>query len=190
MKAILGLKKGMTRVFDGEISVPVTVVDVNGCVVSSIRDGGVEIALGKKKSTKALQGQYKELGFVPRYKRWFASFEGEYKLGDMVNNLDEGNLVEVYGRSKGKGFAGVVKRWRFKGGPKTHGQSDRERAPGAIGAGTDPGRVVKGLRMGGRMGSDTVKLKNRKIVKVVDNYVLIKGPIPGSNGDLVTIVSK
>jgi len=107
-----------------------------------------------------------------------------------VNNLDEGNLVEVYGRSKGKGFAGVVKRWRFKGGPKTHGQSDRERAPGAIGAGTDPGRVVKGLRMGGRMGSDTVKLKNRKIVKVVDNYVLIKGPIPGSNGDLVTIVSK
>lgn len=190
MKAILGYKKGMTRVFDGEESVAVTVVDVSDCVVSGVRDGGIEIGLGKVKATKALQGQYKDLGYSPRYKKFFASFEGEHKVGDKIETLVESDIVDVYGKSKGKGFAGVVKRWKFKGGPKTHGQSDRERAPGSIGAGTDPGRVIKGKKMAGRMGSDAVKLKDRKVVKVVEGLVLIKGPVPGSNGDLVVVIKK
>ena len=101
-----------------------------------------------------------------------------------------GDKVEINGVSKGKGFAGVVKRWGFKGGPRTHGQSDRLRAPGSIGAGTDPGRILKGKRMGGRMGQETVTLKNREIVDIKDTYLLVSGPVPGSNGDLVAIFSE
>jgi len=92
--------------------------------------------------------------------------------------------------SKGKGFAGVVKRWGFAGGPKTHGQSDRHRAPGSIGAGTTPGRVLKGKKMAGRKGGDTVTLLNKEIVDIKDNYILVSGPVPGSNGDLVAIYSE
>ncbi len=119
--------------------------------------------------------------------------EGELPEGlalgsDLVaETFNEGDIVTVSGVSKGKGFAGVVKRHGFKGGPRTHGQSDRLRAPGSIGAGTDPGRVFKGTRMGGRMGSDKVTIKNKRIVGIKDNHILISGPIPGSNGDLVKI---
>ena len=94
------------------------------------------------------------------------------------------------GISKGKGFAGVVKRHGFHGGPKTHGQSDRHRAPGSIGAGTSPGRVLKGKKMAGRMGGETITIADREVVEVKDNLVLIKGPIPGSRGDLVSIFTK
>lgn len=191
MKAILGIKKGMTRVFENDRAIPVTLVDVAGCKIANIRNGKVELVLGsKKKGTKAQLGQYKEIGYVPMHK-WLV--DGEIpeglKLGsDMVaETFNKGDVVTISGISKGKGFAGVVKRHGFKGGPRTHGQSDRLRAPGSIGAGSTPGRVFKGMRMGGRMGSDTVTIKNKRVVDIKENYLLISGPLPGSNGDLVKI---
>lgn len=191
MKAILGIKKGMTRVFEKDRALPVTFVDVSGCKIANVKGTKVEIALGsRKKGKKAQLGQYKELGYVPMHK-WLV--EGQLPEGleigsDLVaETFNEGDIVTVTGVSKGKGFAGVVKRHGFKGGPRTHGQSDRLRAPGSIGAGADPGRVFKGTRMGGRMGSDTVTIKNKRIVGIKDNHILISGPIPGSNGDLVKI---
>lgn len=194
MKAILGIKKGMTRVFDGEKSTPVTVIDVTGSKVAKISEGEIEIGLGQKKHpTKASLGQYKELGFVPMYKKVFKKLDGDdIKVGNELKAdiFAKGDVVTVTGVSKGKGFAGVVRRWGFKGGPRTHGQSDRLRAPGSIGAGTDPGRVFKGSRMGGRMGSENITIKNKRIVGVKDSYILVNGPVPGSNGDLVTIISE
>lgn len=192
MKAILGIKKGMTRVFQGEKMVPVTIIDISGCKVAKKNDKTVELGLGEnKKANKAAQGQYKELGYVPRYtKRFDGNIElnvGSDVAGEVFN---EGDVVDLSGVSKGKGFAGVVKRWGFKGGPRTHGQSDRLRAPGSIGAGADPGRVFKGMKMGGRMGSDVVTVKNKKIVGIKENYILVNGPVPGSNGDLVAIFSE
>lgn len=196
MKALIGIKKGMTRVINkaGKM-VPVTVVDVAGCMLSFKEPMGFELGLGEKKKTnKALAGKYKEAKKVPSMRRYF---RGELAL-ENVNIGDEvkseifvaGDKVEVTGVSKGKGFAGVVKRWGFKGGPRTHGQSDRLRAPGSIGAGTDPGRILKGKRMGGRMGQETVTLKNREIVDIKDTYLLVSGPVPGSNGDVIAIYSK
>jgi large subunit ribosomal protein L3 len=196
MRALIGIKKGMTRVFNKEGKViPVTVVDVKGCVLSFVEPMGFELGLGEKKhSNKALAGKYKEAKKVPAERRYF---KGELevtdiKIGDEVNPemFEAGDKVDVTGISKGKGFAGVVKRWNFAGGPKTHGQSDRTRHPGSIGAGTDPGRVLKGKRMGGRMGQDTITLKKKEIVDVKETYLLISGPIPGSNGDLIAIYSK
>lgn len=182
----------MTRVFDGDKSVPVTIVDVTDCVVANTSKDGVELGLGKVKSNKTLNGKYKELGFVPRFRKMFADVEGEYKIKDgiRVSDFVVGDEVEVNGVSKGKGFAGVVKRWGFHGGPKTHGQSDRWRAPGSIGAGTSPGRVFKGKKMGGRLGGDTVTLENRKVVQIIDNYILVKGALPGNRGDLIVISKK
>lgn len=196
MKALIGIKKGMTRVINkaGKI-VPVTVVDVNGCMLSFKEPMGFELGLGeKKKANKALTGKYKEAKKVPAMRRYF---RGELAV-ENVNIGDEikpeifvaGDKVEINGISKGKGFAGVVKRWGFAGGPRTRGQSDRLRAPGSIGAGTDPGRVLKGKKMGGRMGQETVTLKNREIVDIKDTYLLVSGPVPGSNGDLVAIFSE
>lgn len=194
MKAILGIKKGMTRVFDGEKSTPITVIDVTGNKIANIVEDRVEIGLGqKKKTTKALLGQYKELGFVPVYRKIFNGLKTEdMKIGDEIKAevFEKGDTVTVVGISKGKGFAGVVKRWGFRGGPRTHGQSDRLRAPGSIGAGTTPGRVLKGTKMGGRMGSDKVTIKNKRIVDIKDTYILINGPVPGANGDLVTIFTE
>lgn len=194
MKAILGIKKGMTRVFKDDKMVPVTVVDTSSCKVAK-RDGDqVELGLlQKKKATRAEQGQYKGLKYVPRFVKVFnGEFGEEVSAGDEVKAefFDEGEGVYVTANAKGKGFQGVVKRWGFKGGPRTHGQSDRLRAPGSIGAGTDPGRVWKGKKMGGRMGGQTITLKNREIIAIQDQYLLISGPIPGANGDLVTIFTK
>ncbi len=196
MKALIGIKKGMTRVFSKEgKTIAVTVVDVKDCMLSFAEPMGFELGLGEKKhSNKALTGKYQEAKKVPARREYF---KGELsieniKIGDAIKAdlFTAGDVVDVTGISKGKGFAGVVKRYRFAGGPKTHGQSDRERRPGSIGAGTDPGRVLKGKRMGGRMGQETVTLKRRKIVDVKDTYVLISGPVPGSNGDLIAIYTK
>lgn len=192
MKAILGIKKGMTRIFEGDRVIPVTIVDVTGCKVAKKSPTQVEIGLGEnKKANKATVGQYKKLKLAPKYTKVFS---GEFELEEgseiLPELFNEGDVVEVEGISKGKGFAGVVKRYRFAGGPRTRGQSDRLRAPGSIGAGASPGRVFKGLRMGGRMGSDTVTIKNKKIVGIKEGYLLVSGPIPGSNGDLVAIFSK
>jgi len=191
MKAILGIKKGMTRVFEGDRAVPVTVIDVNGCKIASVNKDKIVLGLGaKKKGTKAELGQYKELGYLPMH-RWVVKGElpEGLKIGSDVvaETFNQGDKVTISAVSKGKGFAGVVKRYRFKGGPRTHGQSDRLRAPGSIGAGTDPGRVFKGTRMGGRMGSEKVSIKNKRVVGIKETYLLINGPIPGSNGDLVKI---
>lgn len=191
MKAILGIKKGMTRMFKDDKMVPVTIVDTSTCKVTKKNGNQVELGLlQSRRPSKAEVGQYKDLKYVPRFRKVFTGeFGQEVTVGDEVKAefFQEGDSVTLVSQSKGKGFQGVVKRWGFKGGQRTHGQSDRQRAPGAIGAGTDPGRVWKGLRMGGRMGSDNITLKNREIVEIKENYLLISGAIPGANGDLVTI---
>lgn len=188
---IIGTKKGMTRLFKDEKSIPVTVVDVSDCVVSLKTEKGIELGIGKTKGNKAMQGKYKKLGYVPMIKKFF---EGSYdvEVGQAIDMKEfaPGTKVQTTSVSKGKGFAGVVKRWKFAGGPKTHGQSDRQRAPGSIGAGTDPGRVLKGKKMAGRMGTKTVTLKNKEIIDVVNGYLLVSGPIPGSNGDSVVVIKE
>lgn len=189
MEVLLGIKRGMARVFKGEKSVPVTVVEVSEPIISYKDTQGFELGLGKSNiKDKAILGKYKTLGYIPRFRHYFLG-KCDMNVGDKldVSSLSVGSLVEVVATTKGKGFAGVVKRYGFRGGPKTHGQSDRHRAPGSIGAGTTPGRVLKGKRMAGRMGSKQVTLKNKEIVDSIDNFVLISGPIPGSNGDKVVI---
>lgn len=195
MKYVLGLKQGMTRVYVGYKVNPVTVIDQASCVVSQVTADGYELALGKKKNpNQALVGKYKALGHVPMHTYWVADKAAAQtmKIGDPVNVEFSGEAmtVNVRGVSKGKGFAGVVKRYKFAGGPRTHGQSDRLRAPGSIGAGTTPGRVLKGKRMAGRMGSENVTVKNKKIVDVRDGFVLISGAVPGIKGGLVILEIK
>ena len=196
MKALIGIKKGMTRIFDqnGKV-VPVTVVDTSDCMLSFKEAMGFELGLGEAKhANKAITGKYKEAKKVPAQKKYFkGELDGDdIKIGTEIKAeiFVKGDKVTVTSTSKGKGFAGVVKRYRFKGGPKTHGQSDRNRAPGSIGAGTDPGRILKGKRMAGRMGQDTITLKNKEIIDIKDSLVLIAGPVAGSNGDLIAIYTE
>ncbi len=191
MKAIIGQKKGMTRVLQDGKSIPVTIIDAKESVISFLDKSFVELGYEKKKGGKMETGKYKKLGYVPKYKK-ILKMKNEnldIKLGDKieVSVFKEGDAVSIKAKSKGKGFAGVVKRWGFAGGPKTHGQSDRLRAPGSIGAGTTPGRVLKGKKMAGRMGSDNYTLKNKKIIQIIDNYILLSGNVPGSKGDYVLI---
>ena len=194
MKALIGIKKGMTRVVKGDNIVPVTVLDVTGCILSNKEAMGFELGLGeKKKSTKALAGKYKEAKRIPLFRKYFKGDLGEeVKIGDEIKAemFTVGEKVTVTGTSKGKGFAGVVKRWGFKGGQRTRGQSDRLRAPGSIGAGTDPGRVLKGKKMGGRMGQNTVTIKDKEIIDIKENYILISGPVPGPKGQVVSIFTE
>ncbi len=192
MKVILGIKKGMTTIHNDDEAVPVTILDVSDCKVVLQDRGGVEIGIGKtKKANQAEEGKYKDLGYVPKHVRFFKDIE-DLKLGDDVSSeiFEEGEKVKITGVGKGKGFQGVVKRWGFKGGPKTHGQSDRLRAPGSIGAGTDPSKVVPGKKMPGRMGGHTSTFENVEIIKIVDNYIAVKGQVPGHNGNLVIVKSK
>lgn len=194
MKALIGTKKGMTRIFRNDKVVPVTVIDTQGCVLSHIEPQGFELGIGTKKHpNKAMEGKYKAVEKVPLRRKYFkGTLDGEVKPGDEIkaDTFAVGDKVTIVGISKGKGFAGVVKRWGFAGGPRTHGQSDRLRAPGSIGAGTDPGRVLKGKKMGGRMGQDRVTLKEKEIVDIKENLILILGPVPGSKGDVVEIYSE
>ena len=192
MKAILGIKKDMTRIFKEEKSVPCTIIDVSNCFLSRKQENGFELGIGeKRKAIKSMQGIYKEAKKVPSRSKFFkGKFEPELKVGDTINPasaFDVGDKVTITGISKGKGFQGVVKRWGFAGGPRTHGQSDRLRAPGSIGAGTDPGRVWKGKKMGGRMGGDTVTIKGVEVLDIKDNLMVLSGPIPGAKGKLVAI---
>ncbi len=189
---VIGVKKGMTRVFKADKSVPVTVVDITSCVVANKDAKGIELGVGKVKGNKALQGKYAKLGYVPAFREYFIGEWADLNIGDAVKPEDfaSGLKVSVSGVSKGKGFAGVIKRWGFSGGPKTHGQSNKWRSPGSIGAGTTPGRVQKGLKMSGRMGGDRVTLRNREIVEVVENYLLVSGPLPGSIGKPLVIVTQ
>lgn len=191
MKKILGIKKGMTRIFREDKAVPVTIIDAGNCVVAFKDEKGIELGIGKVRGNKALKGKYSKLGYVPAFREYFSG-DFEMNVGDAVKPEDfsSGLKVSIGGTSKGKGFAGVVKRWGFHGGPKTHGQSDKHRSPGSIGAGTTPGRVYKGTKMSGRMGGDQITLNNREIVDVVDSYLLVSGPVPGKIGSFVTIVEK
>lgn len=199
---IFGIKQKQTQKFleDGT-RIPVTEINVSGNVVAMVKNkdkngyNSLQIGLGTKKHpSKALQGHIKgaNLKVAPHFLREVRVNEisDSPKLGETINAQDvlkPGDIVDVSGVSKGKGYAGVVKRHHFKGGPRTHGQSDRERAPGSIGQTTTPGRVYKGKRMAGRMGHENVTIKNQIVADVLDNLVLIKGLVPGPKNSLVSI---
>lgn len=202
MNAILGKKQDQSQVFliDGT-RMPATKISVAGTVVVAVKsmdkNGYTAIQLGigqQKRATKALLGHVAKAGLVraPAFFREVRlSDEGELPTpGTSVKASDvlkAGNIVQVTGVSKGKGFAGGVKRYRFKGGPRTHGQSDRERAPGSIGQATTPGRVYKGKRMAGRMGHDQVTVKNLTILDINGDEVYVKGLVPGGRNSIVLI---
>lgn len=189
MRVILGVKKGMTTVYRDRKAIPVTAIDVSDCVISRIESEHIELGLRRGKGNRAMQGNYKELGYIPRFRKMFLKKDIDGKIGEEIkaNVFTVGSKVKIVSVSKGKGFAGVMKRWGFSGGSRTHGQSDRERAGGSIGAGTDPGRVLKGKKMPGRMGGNKTTLDSVEIVEVGDSWLLLKGGIPGGNGTCVII---
>ena len=193
----------MTSVFsaDGK-NIPCTVIEVGPCVVTQVKtlekDGYEALQLGfmektEKHTTKPMAGHFKKAGVAPqRYLAEFKNFEGEYKLGDTitVDLLNDTKFVDVIGTSKGKGYQGVVKRHGFGGvGQATHGQDDRLRAPGSIGACSYPAKVFKGMRMAGQMGNERVTVQNLQVVKVLseNNVLIVKGSVPGSKGSIVLI---
>lgn len=192
----------MTSIFDENgKNIPCTVIEAGPCVVTQVRtkevDGYEALQLGfddknDKHSDKAATGHFKKAGTVAKKKVVEMQFENEYKLGDVltVDVFAEGEFVDVQGVSKGKGFQGVVKRHGFGGvGQSTHGQHNRLRAPGSVGASSYPSRVFKGMRMAGRMGGEKVKVQNLKVLKVVadKNLLVIKGCVPGHNNSYVII---
>ena len=203
MSGLIGRKIGMTSIFDERgKNIPCTVIEAGPCVVTQVRtnevDGYEAIQLGfddktEKSATKAEAGHAKKAGTSVKKKVVeFQGFEEEYKLGDKitVEHFVEGEFVDVSGTSKGKGFQGVVKRHGFAGvGQATHGQHNRLRAPGSIGAASYPARVFKGMRMAGRMGGETVKVQNLRVLKVVPekNVLVVKGAVPGHKNSYVII---
>jgi large subunit ribosomal protein L3 len=204
MKGIIGKKVGMTSVFDNGKYVGVTVIEAGPCAVTQIKteetDGYNAVQLGfgdqkEKHTSKAAAGHFKKSGSTPKRKlAEFRDFELPVEAGAVVSAaiFADGEKINVIGTSKGKGFQGVVKRHGFSGvGMGSHGQHDRMRAPGSVGASSDPSRVLKGMRMAGRMGGDKVKTLNLRIVRVLaeDNLILIKGAVPGAIGSYVLIES-
>ena len=203
MSGLIGKKIGMTSIFDENgKNIPCTVIEAGPCVVTQVRtkevDGYEALQLGfddktEKHATKADLGHFKKAGTSAKKKVVeFQGFEEEYKLGDniTVDVFSEGEVVDVQGVSKGKGFQGVVKRHGFGGvGQATHGQHNRLRAPGSVGASSYPSRVFKGMRMAGRMGGENVKVQNLRVLKVVSekNLLVIKGAIPGHKNSYVII---
>ena len=203
MSGLIGKKIGMTSIFDENgKNIPCTVIEAGPCIVTQVRteevDGYNALQLGfddatEKSATKAAQGHAKKAGTsVKRKVVEFKGFDGEYKLGDAitVEQFIEGEFVDVAGTSKGKGFQGVVKRHGFAGvGQATHGQHNRLRAPGSIGAASYPARVFKGMKMAGRMGGETVKGQNLRVYKVVPekNLLVVKGCVPGHKNSYVII---
>lgn len=203
MPGLLGKKIGMTSVFgaDGK-NVPCTVIEAGPCVVTQIKsvekDGYEAVQLGfedaKEKNTSApLMGHFKKAGVTPkRHLAEFKDFEKELNLGDTVtvDIFADTKFVDVVGTSKGKGFQGVMKRHGFGGvGQSTHGQDDRARKPGSIGACSYPAKVFKGMRMGGQMGGDRVTTQNLRVLKVIPehNLILLKGSVAGCKGSIVLI---
>ncbi|MBO2525526.1 MAG: 50S ribosomal protein L3 [Bacteroidales bacterium] len=205
MSGLLGKKIGMTSIYDasGKI-VPCTVLEAGPCVVTQVKtvekDGYNAIQLGydekkEKRTTKALKGHFAKAGTTPKkLLREFTRFEEGHKkqYGEIldVTVFEEGEFVDVIGISKGKGFQGVVKRHGFGGvGDSTHGQHNRLRAPGSLGASSYPSRVLKGMRMAGQTGNKQVKMINLQIMKIVKekNLVLVKGSVPGPNGSYIKI---
>ena len=204
MPGLLGKKIGMTSVFsaDGK-NVPCTVIEVGPCVVTQVKtlekDGYEALQLGyeeqkEKHTTKPELGHFKKAGVTPkRHLAEFKGFEGEYKLGDTITVdglFAEDDFVDIAGTSKGKGYQGVVKRHGFGGvGQTTHGQHNRLRAPGSVGACSYPAKVFKGMRMAGQTGNKRVTVQNLQVLKVIadHNLLMIKGSIPGSKGSIVII---
>ena len=202
MPGLLGKKIGMTSVFSTEgKNIPCTVIEVGPCVVTQVKteetDGynSVQIAYGDKKeknTSAAMMGHFKKANTTPKRKLVEVKGYEDRKVGDeiTVDVFEEGQWVDVTATSKGKCFQGVVKRHGFSGvGDATHGQHNRLRAPGSIGAGSDPSRVFKGTRMAGQMGNAKVTVQNLKVVKVYaeKNLIVIKGSVPGANGSMVLI---
>ena len=203
MAGILGRKIGMTQIFDeAGLMVPVTIIQAGPCVVTQVKtqetDGYEAVQLGydeikEKNTVKARKGVFDKAGTKPR--RYLVEFDFSdtdgVKVGDEIKAdiLTEGSMVRVSGVSKGKGFQGTIKRHNFAMANKTHGQSDRMRAPGSIGQSAWPSRVFKGMRMAGRMGGDRVTLKNVRVVKVdaENNLVFLKGALPGAKNTLLEI---
>lgn len=208
---LLGKKLGMTQVFNsnGQVS-GVTVLEVGPCYVTQVKtsdskDGYAAVQLGfgevaevkgrTLRINKPEQGHIrkgsKNTPWLRHLREFRTDTSSEHNVGDKldVSLFNEGELIDVIGISKGKGFAGVVKRHHFSGGPKTHGQSDRHRRPGSIGSGTTPGRVFKNLRMAGRMGNERVTQRNLRIVRVdADrNLLLVRGAVPGSADGLIVV---
>jgi large subunit ribosomal protein L3 len=205
MPGILGKKIGMTSIFNAEGDlVPVTVIQAGPCKVVSIKDekkdgySAVAIGFGNKKEknlSKPVLGQFKKSNLTPfRTVKEFKRFDtSAIKVGDeiKVDLFNEGEIIKVRGTSKGKGFQGVMKRHNFGGvGGTTHGQSDRLRAPGSIGASSYPSRVFKGQRMAGRKGSDNVTVRNLRVIKVLpeENLIMVKGAVPGSINSTVELI--
>ncbi|OGE15015.1 50S ribosomal protein L3 [Candidatus Daviesbacteria bacterium RIFCSPHIGHO2_12_FULL_37_11] len=209
ISTLLGIKKGMTSTYDSRgRRVGATVVEISPNFVTQIKtteskDGysAIQLGFGTKKSVKKPQLGHGRKAGVEKPIRWFREIRiknQESRITDDVKPGTEINLAQVFsigdsvkvsGISKGKGFQGGVRRWGFHGGPKTHGQSDRHRAPGSIGSGTTPGRVYKGKKMAGHMGSETVSTKNLEVVALdkEKNLLTIKGAIPGSTGGLIKV---
>ena len=204
---LLGKKLGMTQVFDerGEV-VPVTVISAGPCVVTQVRtkerDGYEAVQLGYGESRrlskperghlKAAQADGAEGELLLRHLREVTARDTDtVQVGQRVTVgiFKPGDVIDISGVSKGKGFQGVVRRHHFRGGPKTHGQSDRWRAPGSIGAGTTPGHVFKGTRMAGRMGNERVTVQNLRVVQVDEdrNLLVVRGSVPGANEGLLMI---
>ena len=205
MPGLIGKKIGMTSVFDAAGKcLPCTVIEAGPCVVTQIRtvekDGyaAVQLAYDEKKekhTSKALKGHFDKAETTPKRKlvEFKNDFPKELKVGDTItlSDLAEGiEWVDVIGTSKGKGFQGVVKRHGFQGvGGRTHGQDDRLRHPGSLGASSWPSRVFKGMRMAGQMGGDRVKVFNLQVIKVIpeNNLVIVKGSVPGAKGSYVIV---
>jgi len=205
MKGMIGKKVGMTQIFDEKgNAIPVTVIQAGPCYVTQVRaqdrDGyvAVQLGYGETKPTRLTQGQLGHLrrNNLPalRYLREFRVREGgnvEFAEGQeiKVDVFAKGEFVDIIGTTKGRGFAGAIKRHGFHRGPKTHGQSDRERAPGSVGQCQFPGKTLKGQRMAGRMGNDRVTIQNLEVmlVDVERNLLAVKGSIPGTKNGIVMI---
>ena len=202
MPGLIGKKIGMTSVFsaDGK-NIPCTVIEVGPCVVTQVKtvekDGYKAYQLGfeeakEKRTSQPMMGIFKKAGTTPKKHLAEFKFDEEYNLGDTitVEIFNDCKFVDVIGTSKGKGFQGVVKRHGLGGvGQSTHGQDDRARKPGSIGACSYPAKVLKGMRMGGQMGGDRVTTQNLKVLKVIpeQNLLIVKGSFAGCNGSTVLI---
>ena len=208
MSGIIGKKIGMTSIYgaDGK-NIPCTVIEAGPCVVTQVKDvetdgyTAVQLAFGERKeknTPKALKGHFEKANTTPKkevveFRNFRVEFEGGVQLGQEINVGDvfvEGDYVDAVGTSKGKGFQGVVKRHGFGGvGQRTHGQHNRERAPGSIGGASYPARVFKGMRMAGRTGGDRVKMLNLRVLKLIPekNLVVVSGSVPGAKNSTVIL---
>jgi large subunit ribosomal protein L3 len=199
INGLIGRKIGMTQVFtEGGVVEPVTAIEAGPCVVTQIKTppkegyGAVQLGFGAAKRLNGPErGHLGKLGLFKHLREFRVADTSDIEVGYRVDVslFQPGDAVDVSGMSKGKGFAGSIKRHNFSGGPKTHGQSDRHRAPGSVGAGTTPGRVLKGQRMAGQMGNKRVTVKRLEVVKADPdrNLLLLRGAVPGARNGLLEI---